>query len=316
MKTTAYGSLSPTAQIQKIEIDRRELNDTDVAVTVTYCGICHSDIHTAKGDWGEVAYPCVPGHEVVGTVTEVGSKVTSHKPGDTVGVGCMVNSCKDCNKCRSGNENYCDNVIWTYASTDRDGTGTKGGYSEHIVVDQDFVIPIPEGMNEAEAAPLLCAGITMYSPLKHWRASPGKKVSIIGIGGLGHMGLKIAKAMGAEVTAITTNPNKADSAKLYGADKVLVSTDDTQMKSNAAYFDLIIDTAPGKHDLDQYINLLGFNGVIVLVGPIATQLEFEASNTLTNRRSIAGSGIGSIGETKEMLAFCKQHNIYPKVDII
>lgn len=316
MKTIAYGSESPTSQVQKIEINRRDVGENDVQIAVSYCGICHSDIHTAKGDWGEVKYPCVPGHEIVGTVEKLGAKVTEFKPGDIVGVGCMVNTCRECDKCKSGNENYCDNIVWTYASLDRDGTDAKGGYSEKMVVDKDFVIALPVGMEADKTAPLLCAGITMYSPLKHWQAGPGKKVGIIGVGGLGHMGIKIAKAMGANVVAITTSEDKIQIAKEYGADDVIVFSDSESMGKNAGSFDLIVDTAPGKHDLTPYISLLGFNGSIVLVGAIATTLEFVGSDLMGKRRSIGGSSIGSISETKEMLEFCKQHNIYPKIDVI
>ena len=317
MKTIAFGNNNPQGKIEKITIDRRAPQPTDVVIQVTYCGICHSDIHTARGDWGEVAYPCVPGHEIVGEVVQIGEVVKNHKVGDLVGVGCMVNSCRTCDKCMSGNENYCNNVVWTYASLDPiDRTDTKGGYSETIVVNQDFVIAIPEGMDTAKTAPLLCAGITMYSPLKHWVAEAGKRVGIIGIGGLGHMGVKLAKAMGAEVFAITTSPEKATAARAYGADGVIISADVQSMNDPVQTFDLLIDTAPGDHDIKPYINLLKLDGSLVFVGPISTTFEFGASDIMANRRSIAGSGIGSIAETKEMLAFCKEHAIYPDIEII
>ncbi len=317
MKTIAYGNNNPQGKIEKITIDRRAPQSTDVVIKIAYCGICHSDIHTARGDWGDVAYPCVPGHEIIGEDVQIGEAVKNHKVGDLVGVGCMVNSCRTCEKCISGNENYCNNVVWTYASLDPiDGTDTKGGYSETIVVDQDFVIAIPEGMDSAKTAPLLCAGITMYSPLKHWGAQAGKRVGIIGLGGLGHMGIKLAKALGAEVYAITTSPEKATVAKAYGAAGVIVSTDAQSMKNSVQTFDLLIDTAPDRHDIKAYIELLKFDGSLVFVGPIATDFEFGASDIMANRRSLAGSGIGSIAETKEMLAFCKEHAIYPDIEVI
>lgn len=317
MKTIAYGTLSETGPVTQIEIERRELTAHDVEIAVQYCGICHSDIHTAHGDWGTVAYPCVPGHEIVGTVRAVGNEVTKHKIGDVVGVGCMVNACGNCEKCLAKQENYCDNVVWTYASTDSvDGTDTKGGYAETIVTTEDFVIPIPEGMDLAKAAPLLCAGITMFSPLKHWGAGAGMRVGIIGVGGLGHMGIKLAHAMGAEVSALTTNASKADAAKEYGATHVVVSNNDAQMAEFAQYFDVLIDTAPGAHDIKLYIDLLKLDGSLVMVGPIATSFSFVASDLMAKRRSIAGSSIGSIAETIEMLAFCAKHDIYPTIEVI
>lgn len=318
MKVKSYASKSASSKLELFEFERREPNEHDVIFEVKFCGVCHSDIHTARGDWGEVEYPCVPGHEIVGIVTRVGSEVKDFKPGDRVGVGCMVNSCRDCVACNAGLENYCQNdPTWTYSSTDRiDGSDTKGGYSNLMVCNEDFVLSIPDNIKLEEAAPLLCAGITTYSPLRHWGAGKDKKVGIVGLGGLGHMGVKYAKAMGAEVTVITTSPSKVEEAKGYGADNVIVSTNTEAMESAAKTLDLILDTAPGKHDLDQYINLLGLDGSIVLVGPISTTLEFGASNVLTNRRSVAGSGIGSIKETKEMLQFSSENSIVPHIEVI
>ncbi len=317
MKTIAYGTMSATGTVQKIEIERRELTARDVEISVMFCGICHSDIHTAHGDWGDVAYPCVPGHEIVGTVSAVGSEVSKHKIGDVVGVGCMVNSCGTCEQCKAGEENYCNAVVWTYASTDSiDGTDTKGGYAEKIVVTENFIIPIPAGMDPAQAAPLLCAGITMYSPLRKWGVTAGMKVGIIGVGGLGHMGIKLAAAMGAEVSAITTNVSKAEVAESYGAKHVLVSSDEAQMAEFAQYFDVLIDTAPGAHEMKPYIDLLKLDGSMVMVGPIQTTFSFVASDLMSKRRSVAGSSIGSVAETVEMLAFCAEHAIYPTIEIV
>ena len=318
MKVKAFAAQSATTPLKMYEFDRREPNKNDVEFAVKFCGVCHSDIHTARGDWGATAYPCVPGHEIVGVVTRVGASVQNFKVGDRVGVGCMVNSCRDCVACKQSLENYCQNdPTWTYGSQDRiDGSVTRGGYSSVMVCNEDFVVAIPDNLTLEEAAPLLCAGITTYSPLKHWGAEKGKKVGVVGLGGLGHMAVKYAKAMGAEVFVITTSPDKVAKAKSYGADTVIVSSDADAMAGASKSLDIIIDTAPGKHALDPYIDLLGLNGTIVLVGPIATNLEFGASNVLTNRRSIAGSGIGSIAETKEMLAFSAKHNIVPDIEVI
>jgi alcohol dehydrogenase (NADP+) len=320
MNTLAFASKSPTSLLTKINIERRVPCEKDIEIEIYYCGVCHSDIHTARGDWGEVEYPCVPGHEIVGVVSRVGSGVTKYNIGDNVGVGCLVNSCRKCSACKQGLEQYCNgdnNPVWTYSSKDTaDGSDTKGGYSKYIVVNQEFVLSIPEGLDMAKAAPLLCAGITMYSPLKHWGTDSSKKVGVVGIGGLGHMGIKLAKGMGASVTAITTSPKKSEKALGYGADQVLVSTNKTYLQQNANSLDLIIDTAPGKHEIDKYISLLRLDGSLVLVGPIATNLDFPASDILTNRRSISGSGIGGIKETQEMLNFCAEKNIFSEVEII
>lgn len=318
MKAKAYAAHAADKPLEYYEFERRDPNETDVEFKVLYCGVCHSDVHTARGDWGEAEYPCITGHEIVGTVTRVGSEVSKFKVGDRVGVGCVVNSCRECVACKSGQENYCQNdPTWTYNSPDRlDGTNTLGGYSSVMVCNQDFVVSIPDSIELDKAAPLLCAGITLYSPLKHWNVTNGTKVGIVGLGGLGHMGVKYAKAMGAEVTVLTTSESKVEAAKKYGADSVIISTDSEAMQRAAKSLDLIIDTAPGQHDLDQYIELLGLEGTIVLVGPISTTLEFGASNVLTNRRSIAGSGIGSIADTIEMLDFSAKHGIVPDIEVI
>jgi uncharacterized zinc-type alcohol dehydrogenase-like protein len=318
MKVKAFGAVVADKPLEHIEIDRREPLDNEVEIKIQYCGICHSDIHTARGDWGEIRYPCVTGHEIVGVVSRVGDSVLSHKVGDRVGVGCMVNSCGTCEPCKSGLEQYCDNdCTWTYDSIDPvDGTTTQGGYSSLIVVPEHFVISIPESLSSAEAAPLLCAGITTYSPLRHWGAKEGVRVGIIGLGGLGHMGVKYAKAMGATVTVVTSSPDKVETAKKYGADSVIVSTSDEQMKATSRSLDLLIDTIPNAHDLTPYLDLLGVNGSIVLVGPITNMPGYHSGTVIGGRKSIAGSGIGGIKETQEMLAFSAEHNIVPEIEII
>lgn len=316
MKAKSYASKSSSSKLEFYEFDRREPNEHDVEIEVKYCGVCHSDIHTARGEWGEIEYPCVPGHEIVGIVTRVGSDVKTFKQGDRVGVGCMVNSCGECEPCKNNLENYCDNdPTWTYSSTDRiDGTDTKGGYSTIMIAPEKFVMSIPDGIDSAQAAPLLCAGITMYSPLRHWGVKDGMKVGILGLGGLGHMGVKYAKAMGAEVHVITSSPNKEKAALEYGAVGVIISSDKDAVESARRKFDLIIDTIPGKHDLGMYLDMLNVDGTLVQVGPIATDMTFNA--LLQRRTSIAGSGIGSVSETKEMLQFSAEHGIVPDIEVI
>ncbi len=318
MKTQSFAVLAQDKPLEYYEFDRREPNDTDVELEVHYCGICHSDIHTARGDWGEVEYPCIPGHEVVGIVTRVGKKVTSFKPGDRVGVGCMVNSCGKCDACKRGFENSCfEETIWTYSSKDPvDGTDTKGGYSTIMVAPEHFVLRLPEGVDMAKAAPLLCAGITTYSPLKHWGVKEGMKVGIIGLGGLGHMGVKYAKTMGAEVWVITSSSEKVEIAKSYGADGVVLSSSLDDMKGAANQFDLLLDTIPKAHDLEPYLKLLNIHGTICLVGPIEPMPGFHSGSVIGGQKSIAGSGIGGIQETKEMLEYSAEHSIFPEIEII
>jgi len=318
MKAKSYAAMAEGKPLEYYEFDRREPNDTDVVVDIKYSGICHSDIHTARGDWGEVEYPCIPGHEIIGEVTAVGSKVTKFKPGDTVGVGVMVNSCGKCAACKADFEQACEEgMILTYSSTDPiDGTDTKGGYSDKIVVTENFVLDIPEGLDITKASPLLCAGITMYSPLRHWDAGPGKVVGILGLGGLGHMGVKLAGAMGAEVWVITSSPEKAEDAKKFGATGVVVSSSEEDVKSAYRKFDLIIDTVPVEHDLAKYIEMLNINGTICLVGPINPMPGYHGGELIGGRKSIAGSGIGSIKETQEMLEFCAEHNVLPEIEMI
>ena len=318
MKAKSYAAKSAITPLEYYEFERREPNETDVELEVYYCGVCHSDIHTTRGDWGEVKYPCVPGHEIVGVVNQVGSNVTKFKPGDKVGVGCMVNSCKKCGACKKGYENSCfKETTWTYSSKDPiDGTDTKGGYSTIMVAPEHFVLPIPKSLDMAHVAPLLCAGITTYSPLMNWKVGPVKKVGIIGLGGLGHMGVKYAKAMGAEVWVITSSPNKAKIAKSYGANGVIISSDKNDMNSSAHMFDFLLDTIPKAHDLSAYMQLLNVHGTICLVGPIEQMPSYHSGNVINGQKSIAGSGIGGIKETLEMLKYSAKHNILPEIEII
>lgn len=318
MRTKSFAVPAVDKPLAYYEFDRREPNANDVEFKVDYCGVCHSDIHTARGDWGGIEYPCVPGHEIVGTVTRVGDAVKAFKPGDRVGVGCMVNSCGSCAACQQGYENSCFNeTIWTYSSKDPvDGTDTKGGYSTIMVAPEHFVLAIPEPLDMAHAAPLLCAGITTYSPLRHWKVGPGRKVGIIGLGGLGHMGVKYAKAMGAEVWVITSSPEKAEAAKAYGATGVIVSSSEEEMQNAANEFDFLLDTIPKAHDLTPYIKLLNIHGTICLVGPIEPMPSFHSGDLIHGQKSIAGSGIGGIKETQEMLEYSAEHSITPEIEVI
>lgn len=318
MKARSYAAPAADKPLEYHEFERREPTPNDVELEVHYCGVCHSDIHTAHGDWGEVEYPCVPGHEITGIVTRVGHDVTRFKPGDRVGVGCMVNSCGKCEACKRGFENSCfKEIIWTYSSKDPvDGTDTKGGYSTIMVAPEHFVLHLPESLDMAEAAPLLCAGITTYSPLRHWKVGPGIKVGIIGLGGLGHMGVKYAKAMGAEVWVITSSPAKAETAKSYGAKGVIVSTSDKDMQNAAHRFDFLLDTIPKAHDLASYLELLDIHGTICLVGPIEPMPGYHSGGVISGQKSIAGSGIGGIKETQEMLESSAKRRILPEIEII
>jgi uncharacterized zinc-type alcohol dehydrogenase-like protein len=318
MRVKSFAAPAAGKPLEYYEFDRRELTASDVEFEVYYCGVCHSDIHTARGDWGEVEYPCVPGHEIVGVVTRIGKDVKEFKPGDRVGVGCMVNSCGTCEACKRGFENSCfQETIWTYSSKDPiDGTDTKGGYSTIMVAPEHFVVHLPDKLDMAQAAPLLCAGITTYSPLRHWNVGPGKKVGIIGLGGLGHMGVKYAKAMGAEVWVITSSPHKTEAAKSYGAEGVVVSSSEKDMGEAAHAFDFLLDTIPNAHDLTPYLTLLNVHGTICLVGPIEPMPGFHSKDVINGQKSIAGSGIGGIQETKEMLKYSAQHNILPEIEII
>lgn len=314
----AYGTHAADEALKPMDISRRELLPTDVQIEILYCGVCHSDIHNAKSDWGPARYPIVPGHEIIGKIIKLGEKVSGFRVGETVGVGCMVDSCRTCSSCQDGLEQYCENgAIYTYGSLDKiSGGHTFGGYSEKIVVDQDFVLHIPENLEVSKVAPLLCAGITTYSPLKHWNIQPGQKVGVIGLGGLGHMGIKLAHSMGAKVVMITTSPKKGDDAKLLGADEVLISTDEKAMKENANSFDFLLNTIPVNHNANPYINLLKRDCTMVFVGAIEPLSNVDAGALIRKRRNVAGSLIGGIQETQEMLDFCGKHQVLPEVEMI
>jgi len=319
MTTTAraYAATSPTDPLVPTTIERRDVGANDVLIEIAYAGVCHSDIHTVRGEWGPIAYPQVVGHEIVGTVAEVGADVSKHRVGDRVGVGCMVNSCRECVNCLAGMENYClKGNTQTYTSVDRDGTVTQGGYSTHIVVVEDFVLSVPEAIPYEAAAPLLCAGITTYSPLAHWNAGPGKKVAVVGMGGLGHMAVKIAHAMGAEVTVLSQTLSKQDDGIRFGADHYFATSDAATFETLANEFDLIINTVSATVDLQQYLSLLRLDGTMVNVGAPAEPLPISVFALMGNRRSYAASGIGSIAETQEMLDFCAEHGIAPEVELI
>jgi len=313
----ARAVFGPSDPFKAITIDRRDLGPRDVLIEIQYCGICHSDIHFARGEWGSVNYPIVPGHEITGIVADVGSEVTKFAVGDRVGVGCMVDSCRECVNCRKGEEQYCLNGhTLTYGAVDKYGQLTQGGYSTHIVVDEDFVLRIPEGIELDVAAPLLCAGITTYSPLRHWGAGPGKKVAIIGLGGLGHMAVKLARAMGAEVTVLSRSLKKKDDALRLGADHYYATSDPETFEKLAGSFDLIINTVSAKIDVNAYLSLLALDGTLVNVGAPAEPLSLNVFSLLGQRRSYAGSLIGGIRETQEMLDFCAKHHIVPEIEVI
>jgi alcohol dehydrogenase (NADP+) len=307
----------PDKPFRPAEIKRRDLDTHDVLIEIHYAGICHSDIHTAHGEWGTVNYPLVPGHEIAGIVTAIGPEVTKYKVGDRVGVGCMVDSCGECENCRKGEEQYClKGNIPTYAGVDKYGEPTQGGYSTHIVVTEDFVVGIPDNIELDVAAPLLCAGITTYSPLNHWGAGPGKKVAIVGMGGLGHMAVKIAHAMGAEVTVLSQTLNKKEDGLQFGASEYYATSDPATFEKLAGTFDLIINTVSAKIDISAYLSLLTLDGTLVNVGAPAEPLAVNAFSLIGHRRSFAGSMIGGIRETQEMLDFCAEHNIAPKIEIV
>lgn len=318
MKTSGYAALSCDTPLEPFSFDRREPRANDVAMEILYSGVCHSDLHQARNEWRNTVYPCVPGHEIVGHIETVGANVTRFKVGDTAGVGCMVGSCRTCAACREGLENYCEvGFNGTYNGVDPViGGPTFGGYSDRIVVDQHFVLNIPEGMDLAAAAPLLCAGITTYSPLRHWKAGPGKKVGIVGLGGLGHMGLKIAHAMGAYTVLFTTSAGKADDARRLGADEVIISTNADQMGQHADSFDFILDTVAAEHAIDPYLNMLKRDGTLTQVGAPENPLSVSAFSVIWRRRNFAGSLIGGIPETQEMLDFCAEHGLTADIEMI
>jgi alcohol dehydrogenase (NADP+) len=314
----AFGTQAADKPIGALTINRRSVNANDVEIQILYCGICHSDLHTARNEWKGTVYPCVPGHEIVGKVTAVGSSVTKFKVGDLAGVGCMVDSCGECDHCKQGLEQYCTpGFTGTYNSPDKHiGGRTFGGYSESITVKEEFVLRLPENLDLAATAPLLCAGITTYSPLSHWKVGPGMKVAVVGIGGLGHMGVKIAKAMGAHVVVITTSKGKTEDAKRLGADEVILSTDAEQVSAARGTFNFILDTVSAKHDINTYLGLLKVDGTLVLVGAPEEPLPVQSFNVIFGRKSFAGSLIGGIAETQEMLDFCGKHNITSDVEVI
>jgi uncharacterized zinc-type alcohol dehydrogenase-like protein len=317
LTVNAYAAPSATEPLVKTTIERRDVGPKDVLIEIAYAGICHSDIHTVRGEWGPIAYPQVVGHEIVGYVTEVGSEVSLHKVGDKVGVGCMVNSCRECENCRAGNEQYCLNGnTGTYAGVDADGTITQGGYSTHVVVVEDFVLTVPDSIPFEKAAPLLCAGVTTYSPLAHWNAGPGKKVAVVGMGGLGHMAVKIAHAMGAEVTVLSQSLSKREDGLRLGADHYYATSDAETFETLANSFDLIINTVSAKIDINAYLALLRFEGTLVSVGAPPEPLPVQVFTLFNNRRSFAGSSIGSIRETQEMLDFCAEHGIAPETELV
>jgi uncharacterized zinc-type alcohol dehydrogenase-like protein len=314
----AYAAPSATEPLVPVTIERRDVGPHDVLIEIAYAGVCHSDIHTVRGEWGEIAYPLTVGHEIAGTVTEVGSEVTLHAVGDRVGVGCMVNSCRECVNCLAGEEQYClVGGTGTYGAVDRDGTITQGGYSTHIVVVEDFVLRIPLSIPFDAAAPLLCAGITSYSPLVHWQAGPGKRVAVVGLGGLGHMAVKFAHALGAEVTVLSQSLKKQEDGLRLGADHYYATSDPDTFQGLKNSFDLIINTVSSAAlDINRVLSLLALDGTLVNVGAPPEPLPIQVFRLLGNRRSFAGSGIGSIRETQEMLDFCAEHDIACDVEVI
>jgi len=318
MKVSGFAAHSATTDLAPWSFERRDPRPDDVAIDILFCGVCHSDIHNARNEWGGAIYPMVPGHEIIGRVSSVGAKVTRFKVGDAVGVGCMVDSCQHCKPCLRGLEQYCaEHSTLTYNSKDpRDGMPTYGGYSEKIVVTEKFVLKIPEGLDLAGAAPLLCAGITTWSPLRHWKVGKGSQVAVVGLGGLGHMGLKLARALGAEVTLFSRSPGKEADARRLGAHNVVISTDPAQMAAVKGSFDLIIDTVPMLHDVNPYLPTLALDGTLVLVGylgPLDPMLNTVP--LMMGRKSVAGSAIGGIEETQEMLDFCGKHGIVSDIEI-
>ncbi len=315
----AFGAASKDDDLKEMIIDRRSLQSKDIEIDILYCGVCHSDLHTTKNDWGGTKYPAVPGHEIVGKITRVGADVTNFKVGDLAGVGCLVDSCQECASCKQDLEQYCENgSTGTYNGKDKYlNQQTFGGYSEKIIVDENFVLTIPKNLDLKAVAPLLCAGITTWSPLKHWNVKQGSKVAVIGLGGLGHMAIKLAKGLGAEVTLISRSPDKIQDGLDLGADSVVISTYGNEMKAAAGKFDLIIDTVPYDHDINPYISTLNVSGTLVLVGFLGKMEEALLTVPMVlGRKSVAGSLIGGIKETQEMLDFCGEHNIVPEIEMI
>jgi len=318
LKTKGYAAATATSSLAPFSFERRDPLDHDVLIDIKYCGICHSDIHQARDEWGGSLFPMVPGHEIAGVVTAIGRAVTRYKVGDAVGVGCFVDSCRKCAPCRAGLEQFCaEGPTLTYSGIERDGkTPTQGGYSDKIVVNEDYVLRIPTNLPLDAAAPLLCAGITLYSPLKHWHAGPGKNVAIIGLGGLGHMGVKIAHALGAEVTVLSQSLSKRDDGLRLGADKYYATSDPATFKTLKGSFDLIVNTVSAPMDWNQYLSLLAVDGTMVLVGAPPSPVPVAAFSLISNRRSLAGSLIGGMRETQEMLDFCASHNLACDIEVI
>ncbi len=315
----AFGTESKDSDLKQININRREATPNDVEIDILYCGVCHSDLHTARNDWGGSKYPVVPGHEIVGCVTKVGEGVTKFKVGDLAAVGCMVDSCHTCDSCKKDLEQYCLNgMVGTYNGPDKHlGGQTFGGYSEKVVVDEAFVLKVPENLDLAAVAPLLCAGITTWSPLRHWKVGKGSKVAVVGLGGLGHMAIKLAKGLGAEVSLFSRTPSKEQDAKDLGADEVIISTDENAMQLAKGKFDVIIDTVPYVHALNPYINTLKIDGTLVIVGYLGDLTEIlNTVPLILGRKSVAGSVIGGIAETQEMLDFCGEKNIVSEIEVI
>lgn len=318
MSTKAYAAQSSTSPLAPFSLARRDPGPKDVVIDILFCGVCHSDLHQARNEWHNTVYPCVPGHEIVGRVSRAGAEVTKFKAGDLAAVGCLVDSCGSCSNCNEGFEQYCENgQTFTYNSPDPVGSGhTFGGYSDQIVVTESFVLRVPENLDPAAVAPLLCAGITTYSPLRHWKVGPGQKVGIVGLGGLGHMGLKFAHAFGAHTVLFTTSPNKMEDALRLGADDVILSKDSAAMQHHANSFDFILDAVSAEHDINAYLNLLKRDGTLTLVGAPEQPLPVAAFNLIFKRRQFAGSLIGGIAETQEMLDFCGAHGITSDIEMI
>jgi uncharacterized zinc-type alcohol dehydrogenase-like protein len=316
--TKAYAALSPVSELVPFEFERRDLRTDDVQVEILYCGVCHSDLHQARDEWGGSIYPMVPGHEIVGKVVKVGPSVSKFKIGDTVGVGVIIDSCSTCKNCQAAYEQYClEGPTGTYNAKERDGvTISQGGYSSQIVVKEKFVLKVADSLDLKAVAPLLCAGITTYSPLRYAKVGPGMKVGVIGLGGLGHMGVKFAVSFGAEVTVLSTSPRKEADAKKLGAAKFLVTTDKAQMKTHENYFDVLLDAVSAPHDYSSYLDLLGLNGKLMVVGLPAEEPKVSPFSLITNRRSITGSMIGSMKETQEMLDYCAEKNIVSDIELI
>lgn len=314
----SYAAQAATTPLAPHTINRRDPKPDDVQIDILYCGVCHSDLHTARNEWGGTIYPCVPGHEIVGKVTAVGDKVTKYEVGDTVGVGCLVDSCRECQNCKEGLEQYCLNgFVGTYNGQQKDGSGnTYGGYSKQIVVTEDFVLKISDKLPLDGVAPLLCAGITTYSPLRHWKVKAGDRVGVVGLGGLGHMGVKLAVSMGAEVTMLSHSASKQKDAEKLGAHKFILTSDKEQVKNVTGYFDFILDTVSADHDYNMYLSMLRTNGNMVCVGAPPSPAQIPAFNLIFGRRSIGGSLIGGIPETQEMLDYCAEHNIVSDVEVI